>query len=132
MRASGVHGFPDPIPGVDGFQVPVGGILMTAAFHGAQSRCGRLLPGGLPGSGPPPSGQTVAKLDRIARCMRRHGVPQFPDPSARRPALPIPGVREITDFDGAILVFPTTIDLQAPAYRHALAACGAPPLGLRH
>ena len=40
--------------------------------------------------------------------------------------------KEITDFDGAILLFPSTINLQAPAYRRALTACGAPPLGLPH
>ena len=39
---------------------------------------------------------------------------------------------EITDFDGAILLFPSTINLYSPAYRQALAACGAPPLGLPH
>jgi hypothetical protein len=38
----------------------------------------------------------------------------------------------ITDFDGAILLFPTTLNLQAPAYREALTACAAPPLGLPH
>ncbi len=63
--------------------------------------------------------------------MRQHGVPQFPDPRTSVPSNPV-GIREITDFDGAILLFPGTIDIQAPAYRRALAACGAPPLGLPH
>ena len=40
--------------------------------------------------------------------------------------------QEITDFDGATLLFPASMDLQAPAYRQALNACGAPPLGLPH
>jgi hypothetical protein len=50
------------------------------------------------------------------------------------PANPVPGGigGEITDYDGAILVFPSAINMQAPAYRRALIACGAPPLGLRH
>jgi hypothetical protein len=49
------------------------------------------------------------------------------------PSTPTPaGTGEISDFDGAILVFPRTIDMQAPAYRRALTACGAPPLGLPH
>jgi len=63
--------------------------------------------------------------------MRQHGVPQFPDPATSVPSHPS-GVREITDFDGAILLFPSTIDMEAPAYRQALTACGAPPLGLPH
>jgi hypothetical protein len=73
----------------------------------------------------------LSRLVRIAGCMRRHGVPQVPDPRTSVP--PNPGGDEvITDFDGAILIFPDTINLQAPAYRRALTACGAPPLGLPH
>jgi hypothetical protein len=65
--------------------------------------------------------------------MRQHGVSQFPDPQTDVPTNPAGiGISEITDFDGAILLFPATIDMQAPAYRQALTACGAPPLGLPH
>jgi hypothetical protein len=100
---------------------------------GGEAKCQKLVPGsgGLPGSGPPPSAQTLAKLLKIAECMRQHGVPQFPDPRTSVPSSPA-GIREITDFDGAILLFPSTINMQAPAYRQALSACGAPPLGLPH
>ena len=89
--------------------------------------------GGPPGPGTTthPSAQTLSKLLRIAECLRRHGVHQFPDPQTFVPSN-IAGTDEITDFDGAILLFPTTINLQAPAYRQALTACGAPPLGLPH
>lgn len=62
-----------------------------------------------------------------------HGVPEFPDPVTSVPSNPLGrGINEVTDFDGAILLFPATINMQAPAYRQALAACGAPPLGLPH
>jgi hypothetical protein len=63
--------------------------------------------------------------------MRQHGVRQFPDPRTSVPSN-LAGIDEITDFDGAILLFPATLNLQAPAYKQALAACGAPPLGLQH
>ena len=63
--------------------------------------------------------------------MRQHGVPQFPDSRTSVPSNPT-GVQEITDFDDAILLFPSTINPQAPAYKQALTACGAPPLGLPH
>jgi len=63
--------------------------------------------------------------------MRRHGVSQFPDPRTTVPANPA-GYQEITDFDSVILLFPVSMDLQAPAYKSALTACGAPPLGLQH
>jgi hypothetical protein len=106
----------------------------SPAFRKAQAKCKKLLPGiGLPGEGPPPSPQTLDKLFKIARCMRQHGISEFPDPTTTRPSHLDPvKYREMTDYDGAILLFPATIDMQAPAYRQALTACGAPPLGLPH
>jgi hypothetical protein len=134
MRANGVSNFPDPTAG-GGFEFQTGaGIVSSPAFKVAQAKCRKLLAGGGPpgpGTKSHPSAQTLAKLVKIAECMRQHGVPQFPDPTTSVPSNPS-GVREITDFDGAILLFPATINLQAPAYRQALTACGAPPLGLRH
>jgi hypothetical protein len=106
----------------------------SPAFQKAQSTCKTLLPNlGLPGEGPPASAQTFDRLVKIARCMRRHGVSEFPDPTTTRPSRLDPRkYRELTNYDGAILLFPRTIDLEAPAYREALTACGAPPLGLPH
>jgi hypothetical protein len=135
MRAHGVPNFPDPKPGV-GFEFFAGeGIDPSSpAFQAANAMCRKLLPdGGPPGPGSTthPSAGTLAKLVRIAQCMRHHGVPQFPDPRTSVPSDPA-GYQEITDFDGAIIAIPATINLQAPAYRHALTACGAPPLGLPH
>jgi hypothetical protein len=135
MRSNGVPNFPDPNPG-RGAEFSTAGINPAApAFRSAQAKCHKLLGAGPPGLGSTthPSAQTLAKLLRIARCMRQHGVPQFPDPQTSVPSNPFGGgPGEITDFDGAILLFPATINLQAPAYRQALAACGAPPLGLPH
>jgi hypothetical protein len=133
MRANGVPDFPDPNPGGGrSFSIPVG-VSASPAFKAAQARCQKLAPLTPVGAGltTHPSGQTLAKLLRIAQCMRRHGVAQFPDPTTSIPSTQ-GGFGEITDFDGAILAFPSTINLQAPAYRQALTACGAPPLGLPH
>ena len=133
MRANGVPNFPDPNPGRGGLFSLAGINPSSPAFRAAQAKCQKLMGGGppVPGSTTHPSAQTLAKLVRIARCMRQHGVPQFPDPRTSVPSHPA-GIHEITDFDGAILLFPTTMNLQAPAYRQALTACGAPPLGLPH
>jgi hypothetical protein len=136
MRASGVPNFPDPNPGGGVlYVIPAGSnAAATPAFKAAQAKCKGLVPdGGPPGAGADthPSERTLAKLLKIAQCMRRHGVPQFPDPETSVPSNPS-AVQEITDFDGAILVFPSTINRQSPAYRQALTACGAPPLGLHH
>jgi hypothetical protein len=133
MRANGVPNFPDPSPGGGtSFTIPAGTSPTAPAFKAAQAKCQRFAP--LPpaaGSTTHPSAQTLSKLLKIAECMRQHGVAQFPDPRTSVPSTQS-GVGEITDFDGAILQFPSTIDMQAPAYRQALTACGAPPLSLRH
>jgi hypothetical protein len=133
MRAYGVAGFPDSTPGRGfGFKTSVS-VISSPAFHAAQAKCQRLLPGGSPGFQSNPSKPTMAKLLRIANCMRAHGIHQFPDPLYSRPThFTLGEYQEITDFDGATLLFPASTDLQAPAYRQALNACGAPPLGLPH
>ncbi len=60
--------------------------------------------------------------------MRQHGVPQFPDPLTSVPNGFKPNLgeyREITNYEGAIVLYPATIDPQSPAYEQAIAACGA-------
>jgi len=54
--------------------------------------------------------------------------PRVPRPQNLGPPgfKPHPGeYREISNYKGAILLFPTTIDPQSPAYEQATAACGA-------
>lgn len=137
MRANGVPNFPDPSPG-GGFSFnPAGLNLSSPAFRAAQEKCRQFQQGGPPGPGTQthPSAQTLAKLLGIARCMRQHGVPQFPDPLTSVPSNFSPGTyRGLTDFDGAILVWPLTLNMQSPAYTRAAAACGplAQKLGLGH
>ena len=128
MRANGVSSFPDPNPG-GGFAFHASaGVVSSPAFREAQAKCQRFMPGGGPLSpGPPPSAKTMALLRRIAMCMRQHGVPQFPDPRTSAPPgfNLFPEYREATNYMGAILLFPATIDPQSPAYQRATAACGA-------
>ena len=133
MRANGVADFPDPSAGPGSGYKLSSGVVSSPAFQSAQAKCRRLVPGGAPGFQSNPSKRTMARLLRIATCMRAHDIHQFPDPRYRRPTHFTPGeYQEITDFDGATLLFPTTMNLQAPAYRQALSACGSPPLGLPH
>jgi hypothetical protein len=61
------------------------------------------------GSGPGPGTVTLAK------CMRGHGVPQFPDPGAT------PAAGSSISILGAQL--PPTINIKAPAFRSALNTC---------
>jgi hypothetical protein len=127
MRANGVSNFPDPNPG-GGFVInPYGLDRSSPAFQAAQAKCQRLLPIGpaRPGTQTHPSAQTLEKLLKIATCMRQHGVPQFPDPRTSVPSNPFPsGAGVITDYDNAILLFPSTLDRHSPAYLRAVAACG--------
>lgn len=128
MRANGVPDFPDPLPG-GRFTFNPGGINPAApAVKAALAKCQKLMPGGGPpgpGAKTHPTAQTLAKLRNIAQCMRQHGVPEFPDPRTSVPPDPFrSGTGVITDYDGAILLFPSTLDTQSPAYTQAAAACG--------
>jgi hypothetical protein len=136
MRANGVTNFPDPQPGGN-FEIPNGANPGSPVFRSAQAKCQKILSAGggppAPGERTDPTSQTLTKLLRIAVCMRQHGISQFPDPRTSVPSDPLSlGIAEISDFDGAILLFPQSLNMQAPAYRQALTACGAPPLGLPH
>ncbi len=60
--------------------------------------------------------------------MRAHGITAFPDPvRATSGSLPTPkpGYSRITNFEGWLLEFPASIDMQSAAYARAAAACGA-------
>jgi hypothetical protein len=83
MRAHAVPAFPDPdssgaIPKLGLSQLGVS----SSRFQAAQRACGRLLPNG----GRPPSQaqrQVVQTLSlEFSRCVRTHGVPNFPDPDS--------------------------------------------------
>ena len=129
MRASGVPSFPDPKPGGGFiFQAGAGIDPSSPAFKAAQAKCRELLPaGGPPGPGTAthPSAQALAQMVKVAQCMRRHGISDFPDPSTTVPSFPAGG-GEISDIGGVILVFPETIDTQSPAFTQAAAACNFP------
>jgi hypothetical protein len=137
MRANGVSNFPDPEPGHGGAFNTSGINPSAPTFKAAEAKCQKLLqiqgaPGG-PTYSPQVKAQALARLRKIAVCMRAHDIADFPDPSPSRPSNQAgSGPIEITEFDGVFLVFPATINPQAPAYRQALTACGAPPLGLHH
>ena len=123
MRSNGAPNFPDPSGG--GFSVPPGGEHSSPAFKAAEAKCQKYLPPG-PGSGPPPSPQALAQMLKVARCMRRLGISDFPDPRTKAPSDIIGFQGIVSDIDGVILVFPSTINQQSPAFVHAAAACKFP------
>jgi hypothetical protein len=119
MRAHGVPNFPDPTkgPGGEGMtinQTPgrstltVEGIAFTGpAFQAAEKAC-KLFGGG---TAPPAvsESQKLAEL-QFARCMRKHGVPNFPDP-------------EFPSGGGIMRPAAPGLSRNSPAVRHAAAAC---------
>jgi hypothetical protein len=130
MRANGVPHFPDPQAGGGFlFHTGAGADPSSPAFKAAQAKCKKFLPPG-PGSGQQPSAKTLAHYLTVARCMRLHGVPAFPDPRTTAPSNPRAALGSgggvISDIEGVIFVFPGTIDQQSPAFTRAAAACAFP------
>jgi hypothetical protein len=75
MRTHGVPNFPDP----SGGQVNLSGFNRNSpGFQHAAAICGRPA-----SAGPAQRAQGLAKALAFARCMRAHGLPDFPDPTVR-------------------------------------------------
>jgi hypothetical protein len=128
MRAHGVPNFPDPGGnGRGGIQVQqiqrsgsgpatkVNGVAVNGpAFQSAMQACQSYLPNG----GHPTAAQTAkAKSQALAmsRCMRSHGVPNFPDPQFENAPGGGVGIR----LGGA------GINMSSPAFQAAQKACGS-------
>jgi hypothetical protein len=81
MRAHGVTNFPDP--GRNGASNIAGtGIDPNSpTFHSAQAACAKLAPD--PGAvATQATAQQVRQPVETSQCMRKHGLPGFPDPIA--------------------------------------------------
>ncbi len=115
MRTHGVSNFQDPHVHTNGNQVQVAihvdpAITGSPNFKSAQRDCAHILPG--IGTGPTVAqerGRTQAML-AFARCMRQHGFPKFPDPTAQG---------QLT----LAMITKAGIDLQQPAVKPAAYAC---------
>jgi hypothetical protein len=59
----------------------------------------------------------------FAKCMRRHGEPDFPDPLLRRPNT----ATLVLSIRGMFFAIGVGMDPTSPAFRQAAAACGAGP-----
>jgi len=131
VRAHGVPNFPDPTSnGQGGIQIQqsqrsgsgpttsVNGVQVNGpAFQGAMKDCQHYLPNG----GHPTAAQTAqakAKALAMSRCMRSHGVPNFPDPTFRTGPGGGVGIGiQISNGSG--------IDPSSPAFQAAQKECGS-------
>jgi hypothetical protein len=78
MRSHGVPNFPDPGKPVGG---PGSGInLQAPGFRSAGQTCDKLTNNPQPQGTPASASQRRAAL-AVSECMRKHGVPNFPDPT---------------------------------------------------
>lgn len=125
MRSHGVSNFPDP-PSGGGLNLQVqktpGGTSVNGrevngpAFQSAMQACRSYLPNG----GHPTAAQTAkAKAQALAmsRCMRSHGVPNFPDPTFQSGPGGAVGVGIRLNGSG--------IDPNSPSFQAAQKACAS-------
>jgi len=108
MREHGVPEFPDPVNGRLQLEVRKGGTLdpESASFKAAQTACKDLEPPGLAQSGQ--GGAQQEDMLKYVDCMRKNGVPKFPDPQ--------PDGRML--FDGG-----SGVDPDSPQFKAAQEAC---------
>ena len=89
MRSHGLRSFPDPDPQGDFRSFHTGVSKQTSAA--ANDACKHLLSsGGSPGT-PQQRRQKLAFALKVARCLRTHGFPTFPDPTRSGQVVP-PGI----------------------------------------
>jgi hypothetical protein len=65
----------------------------------------------------------------LAQCMRKHGLPSFPDPTASPPS-PGNGIGLAFGGPGSFIAVPQNL-IQSPAFKQAATACGFPGAGGR-
>jgi hypothetical protein len=119
MRAHGVSNFPDP--NGTGIRITPS-IAQSPDFQSAQNACKQYLPNG----GQPPltaPGDRAAAL-AFAKCMRTHGVPNFPDPLVSPPSSPPPGAVAIIDLHGMAFELGPGTNPGSPAFQQAASDCG--------
>jgi hypothetical protein len=122
MRAHGVSNFPDP--NGNGIQIgPNSGVNpQSPAFQTAQNACKRYLPN----DGQPPVTSPGARAAALAfaKCMRAHGVPNFPDPLMTAPSSPPPGAVAILELRGMAFELGPGTNPGSPAFQQAATDCG--------
>ena len=111
MRSHGVPNFPDP--NAEGITVLPSSInQQSPALQSAEKGCAKLEPGG----GKPSQLPERRKLQLIAitACMRKHGVPNLPDPMFHGGTVELGGGQKFG------------INTQSPAFQQAAAVCKFP------
>jgi len=124
MRRDGVPDFPD-LNGngmrieASGQTISVNGFSFSAAaFSAARQKCRRYVPH--TAATPAQAAQQRRRDLTFARCMRSHGVPNFPDPKAASGT----GSNQVAHLTGI-----NRQELGSPTFQAAAKACGGGPKG---
>jgi hypothetical protein len=117
MRSHGVTNFADP-PSGGGIDLPPNIDPASPAFRSARQACKQFLPDRQ--APPATSAADRATALTLARCMRSHGVPQFPDPAFSSPR----HAQRILVMRGMVFAILASVDPKSPAFRQAARACG--------
>jgi hypothetical protein len=104
MRSHGQPSFPDPTA-QGTFQLPAG-LTHSPQFKTADQACKALAPAGEL-SGQAPTTQQLTQALKFVACMRKHGVPNMPDPNAQG------------TFQGSV----DSIDPNSPQFKAGLYSC---------
>jgi hypothetical protein len=121
MRANGVPRFPDLSSnelriGEHGQTVSVNGVSVNApAFAAALQQCEQYRQH--THAGPAQTAQEIRHGVQFARCMRGHGVPNFPDPRVK------------TGVGGNQEAYLPGVNIESPAVQSAAKLCGGGPKG---
>lgn len=124
MRIHGVPNFPDL--GGNGMRIAASGQTISvngssfsaSAFSLARQKCQRFLPH--TSASPRQAAQQHQRGLKFARCMRSHGVRNFPDPKVTSGA----GGNQVARLTGV-----SPQELQSPDFQAAAKACGGGPKG---
>jgi len=117
MRANGVPNFPDLSStgmriAASGQTISINGVSINApAFTAARQKCERYMQDTSAIPTPARSAQKQQQDLEFARCMRSHGIPNFPDPGT-------------SSSEGDQTVHLDGINLSAPAFQAAAKKCG--------
>jgi hypothetical protein len=102
MRAHGVPNYPDPVNNGSGIVVNIDD--NSPQVQAAEHACRALAP---PGPTAAQQAQNLARELNFSRCMRSHGVPNFPDPPA----------------NGNLSINGSAVDKGSPQFQHAYQSC---------
>lgn len=100
MRSHGVPTFPDPSSDLkfpSAQQLGVSG----SRYQAAEGACQHLLPNGGRGPNQAEEQQQLSGMREISRCMRSHGVPNWPDPSVDSQGRPFYNLVNVHGIDAS-------------------------------